>query len=106
LGCNVTLYEKARGPGGRLVAKRTEDSSVDIGAQYFTIRNEQFAKFLVDQAGEGTCAIWNGNFQDIDSGGALRPSSRESRYVGVPRMSAISRNLSAGLDLQTGERIT
>ena len=41
-GCNVTLFEKSRGYGGRCATKRWEGHTVDHGAQYFTIRDERF----------------------------------------------------------------
>jgi len=43
---SVTVFEKSRGPGGRLAAKRVTGGSADIGAQYFTIRNPEFRTFL------------------------------------------------------------
>ncbi|HCP22242.1 MAG TPA: FAD-dependent oxidoreductase, partial [Marinobacter hydrocarbonoclasticus] len=35
-GHNVRVFEKSRGPGGRLASKRVANGSADIGAQYFT----------------------------------------------------------------------
>ena len=107
-GVEVTLFEKSRGPGGRMASKRlTEptDSSADIGAQYFTIRNPAFHQFLTDHTGTGNWGLWEGRFryQGADNGWQrVRPAER---YVGIPRMSAITRALAAGLDVMSGVRI-
>lgn len=57
----VTIFEKSRGPGGRMAAKRVAGGSVDIGAQYFTIRNPAFSAFLNRHA-EGSFRPWPGRF--------------------------------------------
>ncbi len=41
-GASVSVFEKARGPGGRLSSKRALAGSFDFGAQYFTARTEAF----------------------------------------------------------------
>lgn len=105
-GQKVTLFEKARGPGGRLASKRAGGASVDIGAQYFTIRNEAFMDFLERKAGPAAFGAWDGNFRDRNASGDWHPSSREARYTGIPRMSAISRALSEGLEVKSGQRVT
>src|SRR5690554_7172133 len=46
LGHSVTVFEKSRGPGGRMASKRVGSGSADVGAQYFTARNPEFLSFL------------------------------------------------------------
>ena len=41
-GLSVLILDKARGPGGLGCSKRTEDHSVDLGAQFFTVRTPEF----------------------------------------------------------------
>ena len=104
-GYEPTLFEKSRGPGGRLAAKRIEGGSVDVGAQYFTIRNPEFQRFLDTHAGADSYARWKGSFAYQTSGGHWEPFPNENRYVGLPRMTGISRALSENLDLRTQTRI-
>ncbi|MBQ0745510.1 MAG: FAD-dependent oxidoreductase [Marinobacter sp.] len=94
-GYDVTVFEKSRGPGGRLAAKRVVDGSVDIGAQYFTSRNPDFLPFLNEFAGEGSFATWSGQFGFQGKDNQWQGFPDEPRYVGTPRMTAISRALSA-----------
>jgi predicted NAD/FAD-dependent oxidoreductase len=107
-GVEVTLFEKSRGPGGRMASKRLSepaDGSADIGAQYFTVRNPAFREFLTEHASTECWGLWDGRFryQGADNGWQkMRPAER---YVGIPRMSAITRSLSDGLDVRAGVRI-
>ena len=104
-GHQVTVYEKSRGPGGRLAAKRVEGGSADVGAQYFTIRNPEFHRFLEDHAGAGSYAPWQGRFGYQVASKKWEPFPDEERYVGVPRMTAISRALSANVRVVAETRI-
>ncbi|MCV6626839.1 MAG: FAD-dependent oxidoreductase, partial [Cellvibrionaceae bacterium] len=42
----VTVFDKARGLGGRMSTRRCEPYFFDHGAQYFTARSEGFKAFL------------------------------------------------------------
>ncbi|MDF0750248.1 FAD-dependent oxidoreductase [Marinobacter sp. 71-i] len=102
---SVTVFEKSRGPGGRMAAKRVPGGSADIGAQYFTVRNPAFSEFLRRHAGEGSFGSWSGRFGYQNTEGQWKPFPREERYVGIPRMTAITRGLSGALDIQAQTRI-
>lgn len=104
-GHQVTVFEKSRGPGGRLAAKRVPDGSADIGAQYFTSRNPDFLPFLVEFAGTNSFSTWNGRFGFQDKEGQWQAFPDEPRYVGTPRMTAISRALSAHVTLVAETRV-
>lgn len=78
---------------------------MDVGAQYFTIRNPQFKQFLDEHAGAERYAAWKGRFGYQTTGGKWEPFPQEQRYVGVPRMTAISRALSAQVSLLAETRI-
>lgn len=104
-GHSVTVFEKSRGPGGRLAAKRVAGGSADIGAQYFTARNPAFLDFLTRYAGDGSFTSWQGRLVFQHRDGSREPFPTEKRYVGTPRMTAISRALSAHVELVTETRI-
>ncbi|MEE3169030.1 MAG: FAD-dependent oxidoreductase [Pseudomonadota bacterium] len=105
LGHTVTVFEKSRGPGGRLAAKRVPSGSVDIGAQYFTARNPDFLPFLEKYAGKGTFTPWQGRLAYQAPSGEWEPFPEEARFVGTPRMTAITRALSANLNVVTETRV-
>ncbi len=41
----VTVFEKARGVGGRMTTRHADPFSFDHGAQFFTVRNKRFGQF-------------------------------------------------------------
>lgn len=96
-GLSVTLFEKSRGPGGRLAAKRVPDGAIDIGAQYFTIRDPAFRRFLERWAGKDTFEEWRGQLRFQQEDGRWTDFVAGPRYVAVPRMAAISRALATDL---------
>ena len=107
-GVRVRLFEKSRGPGGRMAAKRlpaAAKGSADIGAQYFTVRNPAFREFLQRHAGPDSWGEWQGCFRYQDDNDVWQDMRPAQRYVGIPRMSAITRAIAGNLDLQTGVRI-
>jgi len=77
---------------------------VDIGAQYFTMRNPAFIRFLSHYV-KGTFGPWPGRFGYQNTDGHWEEFPPEQRYVGIPRMTAVTRGLSATLDIQAQTRI-
>jgi renalase len=45
-GHQVTVFEKSHTAGGRMSTRGSDFGSFDHGAQYFTVRDERFAKAL------------------------------------------------------------
>jgi len=104
-GHQVVLFDKSRGSGGRMSSKRTEYGDMDMGAQYFTARDHHFRHELKHWLDQGWVAEWQPALFIHDQDG-LRPSQDEQqRFVGAPRMTALSRGLLEGLKLVTETRI-
>lgn len=84
-GIEVSLFDKGRGPGGRLSSRRIETPAgtavFDFGAQYFTVRDDAFAEEVRDWQAKAVVARW--------------PAANHDAYVGVPAMNAILRHLTA-----------
>ena len=88
----VRLFDKGRGPGGRMATRRVETShgqvSFDHGAQYFTARSPDFCAQV---------ATW------VDTGVALPwPAAAEDAWVGAPAMNAIVRAMANRHDVSFG----
>lgn len=101
----VTVFEKSRGPGGRMAAKRAPGGSADIGAQYFTARSPAFLRFLTQHAGEASFGVWQGRFGYQHSDGEWGSFPDEKRYVGTPRMTAITRGLASTVEVKAQTRV-
>ncbi len=78
---------------------------MDIGAQYFTSRNPDFLPFLTEFAGPESFAVWEGQFGFQDKEARWHAFPEELRYVGTPRMTAVSRALSAHVKVVAETRI-
>lgn len=96
-GFEVTVFDKARSVGGRTSTRRVEpDLAFDHGAQYFTARNPHFVQFVEALKSRGCVAEWGGRIVKLENGVATE-TSPQSRFVGVPGMSAMAACLAADL---------
>lgn len=102
-GIEAVVYDKGRGPGGRTVSKRTEQGSIDLGAQYFTARDPAFQAVVAEWQAAGIVLPWSVTPVVLPERQPARP---ETRLVGVPRMSSLAKHLSDGLDLHTEVQVS
>lgn len=94
-GHGITLFDKARGPGGRMSTRRTETvrgmAFFDHGAQYFTVRDAGFAETVARWEAEGAAARWS--------------AAGDHAWVGTPGMNAIIKAEAADRDVRWNCRI-
>ncbi len=100
-GEDVLVIDEARGPGGRASTRSTAEGAYDHGAQYFTARDAGFLAAVGGWAEAGVIAPWTGWVGELRRGGMDVPAEAPTRWVGVPRMSALSRHLAEGLALRS-----
>ena len=68
-GFKVSVFEKGRGPGGRMSTRRTEDElQFDHGAQYFTVRDRLFRRYVESWQHDGIVAPWRGRIVVLSEG--------------------------------------
>ncbi len=99
----VTLFDKGRGPGGRISTRHTENHQFDHGGQYFTARSPLLQRLAASWVQDRVIAPWQPRLVDLRDGIAT-PHSTESthpRYVGTPAMSSLTGHLAQGFK-QTG----
>jgi len=104
-GVNVRVFDKARGPSGRLATRRSDGGQFDHGAQYFTARVPSFVAQVEDWRRRGVVARWEGKVARLEEGAVEIERDSPDRYVGTPRMSAIARDLADGLRADFSTRI-
>lgn len=94
-GHAIKLFDKARGPGGRMSTRRIETAQgmafFDHGAQYFTARDADFAAEVARWQAAGAAARW--------------PAAGEDAWVGTPGMNGIVKHLAAEHDVRWTCRI-
>jgi hypothetical protein len=95
----VTVFERARGLGGRLGTRRQGNYAFDHGAQFVTARSRSFVKYVEVATRAGAAAPWKPRVRE-DGRSWAEPI--DEWHVGTPGMSAFVRSLSRNVDLQTG----
>jgi renalase len=104
-GLAVSLFDKGRGPGGRMSTRRGEDWQCDHGAQYFTARAPAFRAEVARWVAAGVVAPWQvqvHSFGDDRAAGSVDTGGATERFVGAPRMSSVAAWLTAPLAFSTG----
>ena len=95
-GYGVVLFDKGRGPGGRMSTRRVQtpggEAHFDHGAQYFTVRDDEFAQQVSAWIDDGVVAPW--------------PAAGSGAYVGVPAMNSPVRRLAEGQEVRWSARVT
>lgn len=104
-GITSQLFDKSRGPGGRISSKRAAPSAVDLGAQYFTAREPAFQAQVETAAQAGALARWQPRIATASSEGFQLSPDDQNRWVGTPRMGAFAHFLAEGLDIAPATRI-
>jgi len=94
-GARVTVIDKGRSPGGRLATRRIGDATVDHGAQFFTVRSDDFGAQVDDWLGRGVVREWNRGF--VPDG--------HPRYVGTTGMTAIAKDLARPMTVETSTMV-
>ena len=98
----VTIYEKSRGPAGRMATRRAGDFEFDHGAQFFTARTRAFREFLDPLLHSDIVANWQADFAELDRSGIRAQRAWDASYphfVGTPAMNRIGKHLSNGLNV-------
>ncbi len=95
-GHEVQLFDKARGPGGRMSTRRVDMDGLQVGfdhgAQYFTARDPAFQAVVAGWEAENIVQRWT----------AASPEA----WVGSPAMNAPVKKLASQHDVRWSARIT
>jgi len=104
-GLTVTLFEKSRGPSGRMSTRIGENWQCDHGAQYFTARDAEFYREVQRWQQAGVAALWQPRLQQYDGNKFSTKVSNCERYVGMPTNTAPARFLAQSLTINTAVTI-
>lgn len=90
LGMEARLFDKGKGPSGRLASRRIAtplgEAVFDMGAQYFTVRDRDFAAQVAQWLAKDLVAPW--------------PEAGSGAWVGVPTMAAPLKAMAANHDIR------
>jgi hypothetical protein len=116
-GCQLTVFEKSRGPGGRFSSKRVGQALVtageacqsgyaDFGAQYFTARAPAFLQQLSLWQQQQQVGLWPEIIYCYDKAG-LRPSpDQQQRFIAVPQLQQLLKPVFGAVETRYNSRIT
>jgi hypothetical protein len=105
-GVEVAVFDKGRVPGGRLASPRSPELDADLGAQYLTVRDERFGRFVRSWIDDGVVERWDGRIRALPSrGAAVVDTPPVDRFVGTPSMSAIASHLGRDVEVRVGHRV-
>jgi renalase len=96
LGHTVTVFDKGRGVGGRLATRRAGNATFDHGAQFFTVRTEEFQAQVDTWLKAGVVREWCRGFESEDG---------HPRYVGSHGMTSLAKDLATTLDVRTSSLV-
>jgi predicted NAD/FAD-dependent oxidoreductase len=102
-GKSVIILDKGRGVGGRMATRRIGGGRADHGAQFFTVRDDNFKKMVDGWLEAGAAKLWSHGFpspQDESVGQDGHP-----RYCGSNGMTAIPKLLAANCDVRTSMKV-
>ena len=112
-GRSVVLLDKGRTPGGRASSRKLSDGhAFDLGAQYFTVRHDAFMRQVQSWLEAEIVALWQPRLA-LTEGGEVReaPEPEVDRYVGTPRMDAVTDALAddlkrLGVNIRCEQRVS
>lgn len=97
----VQVFERALHPGGRTAGYRERGFEFDLGAQYFTVRDELFQASVEGWLSERVVAPWRGWCVELEAGNFMARDD-EQRYVAVPNMGGLAAHLAGLCEVRYG----
>ncbi len=105
-GCQVEVFDKGRGVGGRMSSKRSAGGYLDLGAQYFTARSELFAQQVSQWLAAGLLSQWPNSCYRFEHAKLSASIDQTVRYIGSPSMQAPVKALLASIPTRLSCRIS
>lgn len=93
-GHDVAVFERSRGPGGRMATRRIGAATFDHGAQFFTVRSPELERLVGEWSADGLVREWCRGFGEAPDG--------YPRYVVRGGMNALPKRLAQGIDVRYG----
>lgn len=103
-GHTVVLRDTGRRPGGRMALRRYGDRVVDIGASYFTVRDDAFAAVVDDWERRRLARPWTDTFTAWSDGGR-EPKPGPVRWSAPHGLRSLVQDLAEGLDIRSADPV-
>jgi renalase len=109
-GRQLLLIDKGAATGGRLATRRLGPGLADTGAQFFTVRDPTFQRYVDEWQAAGLVYIWSKGWSDGSLVSLADTLDGYSRYAVHGGMNALARHLTAqiaaqGVRVETGDPV-
>ncbi|MBW8370941.1 MAG: NAD(P)-binding protein [Thiobacillus sp.] len=104
-GWDVDVFDKARGAGGRLSTKRTEQGWATLGTPFISAKREPFRSQLRDWVRQGWIAPVRGNIWQGRATISWAEAQMQNHYRPTIQPSQLVRHLLGNAHLHTGSRV-
>lgn len=108
-GFEITVFDKSRGPSGRMSTRLGDGWQCDHGAQYFTARDSEFYTEVMRWQKAGVAELWDARLQVTDgvtfTDKNILKDAQVARFVGVPHNTSPAKFLAESLVLETNTTI-
>ena len=101
-GYSVKVIDKGKKVGGRMATRHIGSTVFDVGAQYFTVRDDHFAMLINAWRNNGYVEEWGRGFESADH---RVSADGHPRYRVTPYMRALPERLAENLDVQCATKI-
>jgi len=106
LQADVTLFDKARGVGGRMTTRYAPPFYFDHGAPFFTVHSAAFERFLKPDKEDGTIQPWEGRVVTLEPGKPLASHTwHEPHFVACPNMNSLCKKWAAKFSVHTSMKL-
>lgn len=109
-GHNVRIFDKGRGPGGRMSTRRAETQlgqvRFDHGAPSFVAETPAFRAAAEAWIAGGVAAKWTPRCVEISDAGEAETKKSRPQLVGVPGMNGIIRAMAEPFNVEWGRRVS
>jgi predicted NAD/FAD-dependent oxidoreductase len=95
----VVVLDRGKVPGGRLASRRFDGRYVDMGASYFTVRDDGFRAVVQDWADRGLARPWTDTFAVYD-GSWRDPKAGPTRWAAPGGLRSLVTDLATGISIR------
>lgn len=104
--CNVTVFEKSSGLGGRMATRSSSPFYFDHGAQFFTARTTELKDFLIPFIEKKVVQAWLPKIVTLEKG--KKPYKRiwfEPHFIAQPKMTSLAKSIARSINVRFNTQI-
>ncbi|MGJ0117834.1 NAD(P)/FAD-dependent oxidoreductase [Williamsia sp. MIQD14] len=102
-GVPVRVLDRGRAPGGRMASPELHGRRVDVGAGYFTVRDNGFESVVGDWRDRGLAREWTDTFGVLATGAPPSTSTGPMRWATPGGLRSLVRDVLGDIDVTTDD---